>query len=633
MPYLLLLLYSPSLAGQGNDPPRLQVTVGLEQNYPPYSYLDAEGRVTGFNLELAKAVAAVSGLQISIDYRPWREIRDDLESAKLGAIAGMYYSKTRDDLLDFSQPYMMVNHGVFARDNSPEVLSEENLRDKEIIVMQGDIMHDYALEKQLTGSLILAQDQAEALKLLSSGRHDYALLAKLPGLYWVKELGLSNIVTTGPPLLPSKYCFAVKAGNSDLLFLLSEGLAVVKETGEYRRIYNHYLGVLEPRTLSKLLLLKYAAAVFVIALILSIGWFAWYRSLRKQVTERTAELTAEIFSRRKTEEILAEKEAFLKTLIDSIPLPIFYKDSAGRFLGINKSYEEYIGKKREEVIGSTVSDMTAPDLARLHRARDEELFRTAIDQKYESRVRTADGLARDVIFYKSIFPDAKHKIKGLIGVIWDITEQKIAEETLKKSEEKFRILFESSKDANYISLPDGRIIEANQSFLTLFGCSKEELPGLSFLSFYVDPADRILFLEEIEKSGFTKEFELKMRDKKGNTMTCQITATVRHDADGAIFGYQGIIRDVTEMKNRQFEREQLIAELETALIDVKTLSGLLPICSFCKKIRDDRGYWKQIEEFLGQHSGAQFSHGICRDCAEKYYPDAKLYDDEKQAGG
>lgn len=83
-------------------------------------------------------------------------------------------------------------------------------------------------------------------------------------------------------------------------------------------------------------------------------------------------------------------------------------------------------------------------------------------------------------------------------------------------------------------------------------------------------------------------------------------------------------RDLDERRRAEAEREMVIAELKKALGEVKTLSGLLPICSFCKKIRNDEGYWSRIEEYIHQHSGAQFTHGLCPDCARKHYPDFDL---------
>jgi DNA-binding NtrC family response regulator len=75
------------------------------------------------------------------------------------------------------------------------------------------------------------------------------------------------------------------------------------------------------------------------------------------------------------------------------------------------------------------------------------------------------------------------------------------------------------------------------------------------------------------------------------------------------------------------ERQRLTTELKTALDHIKQLQGMLPICSECKKIRDDKGYWNRIESYISKHSGVEFSHGICPDCAQKLYPE--LYEDLK----
>ena len=82
-------------------------------------------------------------------------------------------------------------------------------------------------------------------------------------------------------------------------------------------------------------------------------------------------------------------------------------------------------------------------------------------------------------------------------------------------------------------------------------------------------------------------------------------------------------RNLDERSRVEQEREGLIQELRQALQDVKRLSGLLPICSICKKIRDDTGYWKRVEAYIEEHSEAQFSHGICDECVQKHYPDFK----------
>ena len=82
--------------------------------------------------------------------------------------------------------------------------------------------------------------------------------------------------------------------------------------------------------------------------------------------------------------------------------------------------------------------------------------------------------------------------------------------------------------------------------------------------------------------------------------------------------------EIEERKLAQIEKEKMIVELKDALLKVKTLSGLLPICASCKKIRDDNGYWNQIESYIKAHSEAEFSHSICPNCAKKLYPDLDL---------
>jgi len=90
---------------------------------------------------------------------------------------------------------------------------------------------------------------------------------------------------------------------------------------------------------------------------------------------------------------------------------------------------------------------------------------------------------------------------------------------------------------------------------------------------------------------------------------------------GVITGCIGIALDITEQKQLEEQRERLIEELRNALTHIKTLRGLLPICAACKKIRDDRGYWTQIEQYIRAHSEAEFTHGICPECVKKLYPE------------
>jgi len=122
------------------------------------------------------------------------------------------------------------------------------------------------------------------------------------------------------------------------------------------------------------------------------------------------------------------------------------------------------------------------------------------------------------------------------------------------------------------------------------------------------------------------------------TLIVALTMTLAHrhrqrrrKAEWELHAYQARLEETvrertSELSDINRELVQKNTALEDALAEVKTLSGLLPICSHCKKIRDDKGYWSQIETYIHRHSGAEFSHSICPECAKKFYPEYKLYD-------
>lgn len=105
--------------------------------------------------------------------------------------------------------------------------------------------------------------------------------------------------------------------------------------------------------------------------------------------------------------------------------------------------------------------------------------------------------------------------------------------------------------------------------------------------------------------------------KDGTRFPSSLVITGLSSADGQLTGYLGFFRDISDRKQYEAEREMLVFELREALAQVKTLSGLIPICGWCKKIRDDSGYWQSVEQYVRQHSDATFTHGICPACQEK----------------
>lgn len=145
-----------------------------------------------------------------------------------------------------------------------------------------------------------------------------------------------------------------------------------------------------------------------------------------------ADITWNIIEQKRMEERLRENEAFLNTLFEAIPLPLYHKDREGLYRGFNRAFEAFLGITREKAIGKTVFQINPPELAGTYHTRDLELFERGGIQQYEFQIRNAQGELRDVIFSKAPLRDSHGNINGLIGAIIDISERKRAEEEREK---------------------------------------------------------------------------------------------------------------------------------------------------------------------------------------------------------
>jgi polar amino acid transport system substrate-binding protein len=327
LPMLILTVPIPVMAasGQKNDPQL--IVVGGDRDYPPYEFIDKDGKPNGYNVELTRAIAEVMGMKAEIRLGGWAEMRTALKNGTIDALEGMSWSEERTSEVDFSIPHTVVNHAVFARLDSPVVNSLDDLAGRTVAVHRSGIMHDYLAKSGSRARLVLSDTPADAMRMVASGRTDYAVVAIVPGMYLIRELKLTNLIPAVRNVATYRYCYAVDKGDADLLSRLNEGLAILKKTGQYEKIYTKWLGVLEPQSVDLRTTAKYAAVV-VVPLLLLLGVFAiWSRTLHRQVALRTADLTREITERRHAEEELllnqqqlvqADKMAALGILVSGV---------------------------------------------------------------------------------------------------------------------------------------------------------------------------------------------------------------------------------------------------------------------------------------------------------------------------
>jgi PAS domain S-box-containing protein len=178
-----------------------------------------------------------------------------------------------------------------------------------------------------------------------------------------------------------------------------------------------------------------------------------------------------------------------------------------------------------------------------------------------------------------------------------------------------RRFFDLSLDLLCVLDFTGRFVRLNAAWEALLGYTRDELMSEPFISF-VHPDDRDRTLKQnlsVRRGGEARLFENRYICKDGSYCWLLWNST-RDDIRKVIYG---VARDITERKHAEEERERLLSDLQAARSEVGTLQGFLPICAYCKRIRDDENYWHAIESYLAARTDAHFSHGICPGCLTK----------------
>jgi PAS domain S-box-containing protein len=166
---------------------------------------------------------------------------------------------------------------------------------------------------------------------------------------------------------------------------------------------------------------------------------------------------------------------FVNTLLNAIPVPVFYKDTKGHYIGVNKSFEEFLGQTQQELVGKSVFEIAPRQLAEVHHAKDLELLQHSGSQVYDSQMMDVRGMVRDVVFYKATFTDLGGRVRGLIGAILDITERKRAEEALRRSQTELRAIYDNAPTMMCVLNASRQVFYANRAFTEFVGRPLEEL--------------------------------------------------------------------------------------------------------------------------------------------------------------
>ncbi len=319
-------------------------------------------------------------------------------------------------------------------------------------------------------------------------------------------------------------------------------------------------------------------------------------------------------------EALRNQEEHFRSLIEHSNDVISIVDAGGMIVYQGPSVKQILGYSPEEMAERNLLEFTHPEdqadvkklLERMDPAGDLGARLVFRHRHKLDTWRTMEASGRRLLPAK---PSAKQYVVNLR----DISAQRRLEEV----HARLAAIVASSDDAIISKSLDGTILSWNLGAENLYGYTPEEAVGRSINLLAPPDGDEQMtpLLSRVAQGEHIRNFETVRRAKDGRLVDVSLTVSPIRGGQGQIVAASTIARNITERKQAERERERLMGELKTAVAEVKTLSGLLPICAHCKRIRDDQGQWNQIELYIRQRSNANFSHGVCPECSRKFYPE------------
>ena len=324
---------------------------------------------------------------------------------------------------------------------------------------------------------------------------------------------------------------------------------------------------------------------------------------------------------RENERELQQSEANFRRFTETIDDIVLIASENGDIVYGNPAALSKLGYDREELLGKRVIDLH-PEYVRDEAAMIlSDMFRGKSDT---CPLPLLGRHGRLIPVETRIWHGVWDGKQCIFGMSKDLTRE---QEALQKFDRFFRM----NAAPMAVSSHDRTFSDVNDAFLETLGYTRNEVIGKTSheLGLFVDPDEQNQMAEMIREHGRVTNVELQLRTKSGKIRWGLFSGDLI-ECHGKTY-FLTVMIDVTKRKKTADKLKKSNHRLTTLLAEIKTLRGIVPICANCKKIRDDKGYWTQVEAYVSRHTDAQFSHGICPECMKKLYPEY-CRDEDDNAG-
>lgn len=460
---LSLMFLSSSVMAQTPGPTPRTIRVVMDNAYAPYSFQSDDGKLQGILIDQWQAWEKKTGIKVEIQSMDWGEAVRRTRAGEFDVIDSIVETPERRAYFDFTPTYTTVEASIYFRRDISGITDLASLKGFPVGVKIGD-QHIDLLKANGVTTVIAFENNAAIVEAAKQHKINVFVVDDLSALYLLNKTGIEEDFRHSAPIFQDEIRRAVRKGDLATLRTVSDGFAAV-EPGELKRIDEKWFG----RTINRYgRYLTYAGYAAAVAILLIAGLVAWNRTLRKRIAQRTA--------------ALGESEQRFRQIAENIR-EVFWM-STGDFgtaqftmLYISPAYESVWGRTCESLYRDphTFIDAIHPE----DRARVAEVNKRHYEQGFEVEYRVVrpDGSMRWIRDRGFPIKDAAGRFYRLTGIAEDITERKQAEDALRRSEDRLRLVIDTVPALIHTGLPDGQLDFFNQRWLDYVGLSLEDLSG------------------------------------------------------------------------------------------------------------------------------------------------------------
>ena len=558
----LLVFFITILASCSKTPtlptaqPITSIRVVMDNNYPPYAFLDERGTMQGILIDQWNAWEQHTGVQVEIVGLAWDDALTGMENGEYDVIDTIFYTEERSKIYDFTEAYADINVRIFFPITVSGIADADSLQGFRVAVKSGDANAEYLLDHGVT-SLAYYNSYETIVRAAAEKKETIFVIDEPPALYFLHKYGVQDQFNYSEPLYGGAFHRAVKKGDTATLDLVKNGFAMISDA-EYRAIDTRWFGSRQLSDFNRFI--PYLGAGASAALIVISILIIFNRTLQHRIKLRTQELEDALHH-------LNENRIFLAELIENSGALIFVKDRSRRYELVNRKFEEVTSLNRDIVIGKTDEELFSELDGVQFRTNDDKVMGSGNVAEFEEVLNTPQGRQH---FLSIKFPlhDESGSVKGLCGMSTDITERKQAEDALRENEMIFASFLEYSPVYIFFKDKDIRSVRLSKNYEKMLGMPISQILGKTMDE---------LFPSDLAKSMVKDDLQILNQGQRVNIVEefdGHIYETTKFPIykDGKPHMLAGFTLDITERKQAELEREKLIAELSAKNTELETFT-------------------------------------------------------------